>query len=187
MAEASHAVSKKGRPQRKPKTVKRNLEKQLKDEKRMGISKSIQHRVDQFLFHYRNTPCAATGKTPAELFLSWTPRTRLTLLHPELHNRLENHERRQAQPPAVRWREFREGDRESIGFFLLRPSSLTAAVEVREALGVGLLLEADRPLEAKRLRDTERSREIERLRLLERPLERLLERHLGSPPERLFE
>ncbi|KAL1429450.1 hypothetical protein MTO96_016290 [Rhipicephalus appendiculatus] len=76
----------------------------------MGISKSIQHRVDQFLFHYRNTPSAATAKTPAELFLSWTPRTRLTLLHPELHNRLENHERRPAQPPAARWREFREGD-----------------------------------------------------------------------------
>ncbi|KAL1484125.1 hypothetical protein MTO96_032758 [Rhipicephalus appendiculatus] len=100
-----------GAAERLVQTVKRNLEKQLKDEKRMGISKSIQHRVDQFLFHYRNTPCAATGKTPAELFLSWTPRTRLTLLHPELHNRLEDHERRPAQPPAARWREFREGDR----------------------------------------------------------------------------
>ncbi|KAL1433495.1 hypothetical protein MTO96_012494 [Rhipicephalus appendiculatus] len=66
--------------------------------------------IVQFLFHYRNTPCAATGKTPAKLFLSWTPRTRLTLLHPELHNHLENHERRPAQLPAARSREFREGD-----------------------------------------------------------------------------
>ncbi|KAL1433266.1 hypothetical protein MTO96_012727 [Rhipicephalus appendiculatus] len=108
----------------------------------MGISKSIQHRVDQFLYHYRNTPCAATGKTPAELFLSRTPRTRLTLLHPELHNRLENHERRPAQPPAARWREFREGDRVRVkgirsrdpagivGVIIRRISALTYVVNI---------------------------------------------------------
>ncbi|KAL1477570.1 hypothetical protein MTO96_035638 [Rhipicephalus appendiculatus] len=91
--------------------MKRNLEKQLRDEQRMGISKFIPHGVDQFLFHYRNTLCAATRKTPDELFFSWTPRTWLTLLHPEFHNHLENHERRPAQLPAACCREFREGDR----------------------------------------------------------------------------
>ncbi|KAL1477324.1 hypothetical protein MTO96_035820 [Rhipicephalus appendiculatus] len=35
-----------GAAERLVQTVKRNLEKQLKDEKRMGISRSIQHRVD---------------------------------------------------------------------------------------------------------------------------------------------
>ncbi|KAL3231831.1 hypothetical protein MRX96_023257 [Rhipicephalus microplus] len=57
----------------------------------------MQHRVDQFLFTYRNTPCSTTGKTPAELFLSWRPRTRLSILHPELAKRAEaNIARRQA-------------------------------------------------------------------------------------------
>ncbi|KAL3184123.1 hypothetical protein MRX96_006227 [Rhipicephalus microplus] len=71
----------------------------------------MQHRVDQFLFTYRNTPCSTTGKTPAELFLSWRPRTRLSILHPELAKRAEaNIARRQGQETHTSWREFEVGD-----------------------------------------------------------------------------
>lgn len=91
-------------------TVKRNLEKQLKDEERVGVFKSIQHCVDQFLFYYRNIPCAATGKAPTKLFLPWSPRTRLTML-PKLHNLLEKDERQHAQQPAAHWHELKEGDK----------------------------------------------------------------------------
>ncbi|KAH6942672.1 hypothetical protein HPB50_009223 [Hyalomma asiaticum] len=38
---------------------------------------------------YRNTPTTTTGQTPAELLLSWTPRTRLTMLQPDLERRME--------------------------------------------------------------------------------------------------
>ncbi|KAH7955999.1 hypothetical protein HPB52_005490 [Rhipicephalus sanguineus] len=59
-----------------------------------------------------------------------------------LHNHLENHERRQAQPPVARWREFREGDRVwvkgtrpcdpawMVGVLISRSSAVTYVVSV---------------------------------------------------------
>ena len=44
----------------------------------------IQHRLAGLLFHYRTTPHATTGKTPAELFLKRASRTRITLSKPSL-------------------------------------------------------------------------------------------------------
>ncbi|KAL3255376.1 hypothetical protein MRX96_017291 [Rhipicephalus microplus] len=38
---------------------------------------------------YRNTPTTTTGQTPAELFLSGSPRTRLTMLHPDRERLME--------------------------------------------------------------------------------------------------
>ena len=49
--------------------------------------KSVQHRVADILFRYRNTPHSTTGKTPAELFLKREPRTFLSLVKPSLRNR----------------------------------------------------------------------------------------------------
>ena len=46
--------------------------------------KSLQLQFSSFLFSYRNTPHTVTGQTPTELFLKRTPRTRLSLLHPNL-------------------------------------------------------------------------------------------------------
>ncbi|KAL1437945.1 hypothetical protein MTO96_010458 [Rhipicephalus appendiculatus] len=78
-----------GSAERCVQTVKRDLRRQILDEKSSGISKTLQHRIDLFLFRYRNTPTTTTGQTPAELFLSWTPRTRLTMLQPDLERRME--------------------------------------------------------------------------------------------------
>lgn len=52
------------------------------DEQRSGYAKCVQHRVDQFLFRYRNIPTKTTDETLAQLLLSWRPRRRLSLLHP---------------------------------------------------------------------------------------------------------
>ncbi|XP_042148141.1 uncharacterized protein K02A2.6-like, partial [Ixodes scapularis] len=80
-----------GSAERCVETVKRNLLRQLLEERKTDIKKPLQHRVDLFLFRYRNTPTATAGQTPAELFLSWKPRTRLSLLQPSLEGR--THER----------------------------------------------------------------------------------------------
>ena len=55
-----------------------------------GDERSVQHRVADILFRYRNTPHSTTGKTPAELFLKREPRTFLSLVKPSLRNRVES-------------------------------------------------------------------------------------------------
>ncbi|XP_049527925.1 uncharacterized protein K02A2.6-like [Dermacentor silvarum] len=49
-----------GAAERLVQTVKKNLVRQLRDERRSGQARTIQHRLDQFLFTYRNTPCSTT-------------------------------------------------------------------------------------------------------------------------------
>ncbi|KAL1437433.1 hypothetical protein MTO96_048921 [Rhipicephalus appendiculatus] len=78
-----------GSAERCVQAVKWDLMRRILDEKSSGISKTLQHRIDLFLFRYRSMPTTTTGQTPAELFLSWTPRTRLTMLQPDLERRME--------------------------------------------------------------------------------------------------
>lgn len=63
-------------------TVKSNLIKQLKDNQLKGVTQSLQHQVDNFLFSYRNTPNSITGVSPASFVLKQTPRNKLSLLKP---------------------------------------------------------------------------------------------------------
>ncbi|KAL1457367.1 hypothetical protein MTO96_043492 [Rhipicephalus appendiculatus] len=82
------------------------------DEHRNGQMKSLQHRIDQFLFNYRNTPTGVTEETPAQLFLSWKPRTMLSLLHPDIEQRMKEKVERTRQSANRRrgaWRDFEEG------------------------------------------------------------------------------
>lgn len=76
-----------GAAQRLVQTVMKNLVRQLRGRRRSGQAQTIQNRLDQFLFTYRNTLCSKTGKTPGETFFSCEPRTRLSTLHPELAKR----------------------------------------------------------------------------------------------------
>ncbi|XP_054272756.1 uncharacterized protein K02A2.6-like [Macrosteles quadrilineatus] len=62
--------------------VKKNLQRQVIESQLVGVT--LQHKLDNFLFVYRNTPSTVTGLSPAELFLQWKPRTKLTLLKPNL-------------------------------------------------------------------------------------------------------
>ena len=63
------------------KSVKKFLEKADK-------SSSIQTKISRFLASYRNTPHTVTGRTPAEILLGRSPRTRLSLVHPCLSDHL---------------------------------------------------------------------------------------------------
>ena len=62
-------------------SVKRFLEKADK-------SASMQTRISRFLASYRNTPHTVTGRTPAEILLGRSPRTRLSQVHPCLADTL---------------------------------------------------------------------------------------------------
>ena len=64
-------------------TVKQALDKSDK-------SLSVESRIAKFLATYRNTPHVTTGKTPAELLLKRSPRTRLSLIHPCVENKMRN-------------------------------------------------------------------------------------------------
>ncbi|XP_042149549.1 uncharacterized protein K02A2.6-like [Ixodes scapularis] len=102
-----------GSAERCVQTVKRDLLRQVIDEQRTGVPKSMQHRVDQFLFAYRNTPTGTTDRTPAELFLSWKPRTRLSFLHPEMERRMRDRQQQIKTAADMRrssWRTFEAGD-----------------------------------------------------------------------------
>lgn len=56
---------------------------------------SPQHRLAQFLFTYRNTPHSVTERTPAEMFLKRQPRTRLSLLKPDMSAVVVKHQLQQ--------------------------------------------------------------------------------------------
>lgn len=70
-----------GAAERVVQEVKKSLQRQVMASKEVI---SLQHKLDNFLFAYRNTPNTITGLTPSELFLQWKPRTKLTLLKPNL-------------------------------------------------------------------------------------------------------
>lgn len=58
---------------------------------------SLQHKVANVLFHYRNIPHSTTGKSPAELFLKRGPRTRLSLVKPSLQSKVERKQTKSKQ------------------------------------------------------------------------------------------
>ncbi|XP_054259689.1 uncharacterized protein K02A2.6-like [Macrosteles quadrilineatus] len=92
--------------------VKKNLKRQVMASGSETIS--LQHKLDNFLFAFRNTPSTVTGVTPAELFLQWKPRTKLTMLKPCLLSAIDK--KREAQKEAAdnhrgSFRSFVEGER----------------------------------------------------------------------------
>ena len=50
---------------------------------------SLQHKVANVLFRYRNTPHSTTDKAPAQLFLKWELSTHLSLVRPSLQRHVE--------------------------------------------------------------------------------------------------
>lgn len=86
-----------GAAERSVQIVKKNLLRQVLDDQNKSKSTTLQHKLDNFLFAYRNTPHTVTGQTPAELFLNWKPRTRLSLLKPNLMATVEDNKRKQKE------------------------------------------------------------------------------------------
>nr|XP_037291041.1 uncharacterized protein K02A2.6-like [Rhipicephalus microplus] len=82
-----------GMAERLVQTVKRSVSKELRDEQNTGVTRTMQHRVDQLLFTYRNTPCSTTeacgflskpawhSRVPLRHKVTATPHCRQTGLH----------------------------------------------------------------------------------------------------------
>ena len=63
---------------------------------------NIGTRLLRFRFQYRSTPHATTGTSPAQLFLGRTLRTRLSMLHPDLAERVRvKQEKQQSSGPSL--------------------------------------------------------------------------------------
>uniref|UniRef100_A0A8C9TGR2 Gypsy retrotransposon integrase-like protein 1 n=1 Tax=Scleropages formosus TaxID=113540 RepID=A0A8C9TGR2_SCLFO len=64
-----------------------NLKRTLAKNRAVG-GKTLQHCVANFLYNYRNMPHSTTHKTPGELFLKRSVRTRLSLIRPRFSQAL---------------------------------------------------------------------------------------------------
>ncbi|XP_054257234.1 uncharacterized protein K02A2.6-like [Macrosteles quadrilineatus] len=89
-----HAASN-GSAERSVQEVKKNLLRQVIEEHQRSQRTTLQMKLDNFLFAYRNTPNTVTGLTPAEMFLSWKPRTQLVMLKPNLQSSIDQKHREQ--------------------------------------------------------------------------------------------
>ena len=56
---------------------------------------SLETKLLRFLFKYRITPHATTGRSPAELLLGRQPQSCLDRLHPDIKNRVQENQARQ--------------------------------------------------------------------------------------------
>jgi len=81
-----------GAAERSVRVVKDALFKQVLEGKK-GIP--MKHGLGNFLFRYRTTPHGTTGVTPAELMVKRRLRTRLSLIKPNLAQRVENKQEKQ--------------------------------------------------------------------------------------------
>lgn len=79
-----------GLAERAVQTVKEAFLKQMLHDSTYKVNRSLQHRIDSFLFSYRNTPHSTTGIAPSEEFLKFKPRTHLSLLKPYLANEINS-------------------------------------------------------------------------------------------------
>jgi hypothetical protein len=101
-----------GAAERSVQEVKKSLLRQVLEDHQNSHATTLQHKLDNFLFAYRNTPSSVTGHTPAELFLQWKPRTKLSMLKPNLLTSLQQGMNRRKQSEDKRrglFREFVEG------------------------------------------------------------------------------
>ena len=78
-----------------------------------GSKLSVQQRIANFLLAYRSTRHATTGRTPASLFLARELRTRLTLLRPNVGEKVMDSKAKQkaTHDAHAKFREFYPGDR----------------------------------------------------------------------------
>ena len=75
--------------------LKQTLRKHAESVRRGGKKRSMKHQLANCLFQYRNTPHSVTGVTPSELFLKRKPRTKFSVLLPNLEDHIQNQQGRQ--------------------------------------------------------------------------------------------
>ncbi|XP_033126304.1 uncharacterized protein K02A2.6-like [Anneissia japonica] len=86
-----------GAAERTVQIVKAALIKQLLDPNPRKRNLSLHHKLANFLITYRNSPHTTTGRTPAELFLKRQPRTRFSLLKPNLAQEIDRKQAKQTE------------------------------------------------------------------------------------------
>ena len=104
-----------GAAERTVQIVKRALQKYFLDDKfGRNCHVSIKHRLDNFLFSYRTTPQTVVGVSPYELVYRFAPRTRFSLLKPDLNARVVEKQQKTKQyhdRPGMKLRQFEAGER----------------------------------------------------------------------------
>lgn len=104
-----------GAAERSVQIVKGSLKKYLvSDQFGMDVKVPLQHRLDNFLFSYRITPQTTTSCSPYELLFRHAPRTRFTLLKPDVNSKVSKQQDRQCvnhDTKGTRLREFSRGDK----------------------------------------------------------------------------
>ena len=104
-----------GAAERSVQIVKGILKKYLvNNELGCNVKVPIQHRLDNFLFSYQVTPQTTTGCTPYELLFKHAPRTRFTLLKPDVNVKVRKQQEKQREAhdkKGSRLREFSKGDK----------------------------------------------------------------------------
>ncbi|XP_033099940.1 uncharacterized protein K02A2.6-like, partial [Anneissia japonica] len=86
-----------GAAERTVQIVKKALIKQLLYPNPRKRNLSLHHKLANFLITYRNSPHTTTGRTPAELFLKRQPRTRFSLLKPNLAQEIDRKQAKQTE------------------------------------------------------------------------------------------
>ena len=84
-----------GAAERTVQILKRALRKHAESVRRGGKKRSLKHQLANCLFQYRNTPHSVTGVTPSELFLKRKPRTKFSILLPNMEEHILNQQGRQ--------------------------------------------------------------------------------------------
>ena len=94
--------------------VERMVQELKKSLKGRPAGRSISHQVSSFLLYYRTTPHIATGKTPAELLIKRIPRTKLSLLRPEVSDIDRDEQRIKFEEATKRSRQLDPGCKVSV-------------------------------------------------------------------------
>ena len=79
-----------GAAERMVQILKQALQKEAERVRRGAPKWSLKHQLATCLFQYRNTPHFVTGVTPAELFLKHKPRTKFSVLKPNMEMHIQN-------------------------------------------------------------------------------------------------
>lgn len=105
-----------GLAERCVKIVKTALKAQLFEACHTNKTKTLTHRLADFLIKYRSTPHTITGVAPCELFMKRQLRTRLSLVKPNLGKHVESKQEKmkEVKDHGTRSRTFGKGDPVSI-------------------------------------------------------------------------
>ena len=106
-----------GAAERTVQILKQALRKDSERVRRGGKQRPVKHQLANCLFQYRNTLHSVTGVTPAELFLKRKPRTKFTMLRPNLQEHVQNQQakqQRQHDKNRVKMRELSPRDTVSV-------------------------------------------------------------------------